>query len=838
MSGTVYYVFSTAGKLIYSSAASHAEEEQAATHVGVLQTLISIYADDSQDRLRHIHYSSPSSATSIVFLLRPPLYLTAIATTSPLHLYPHPPPALLRIHLDALHLQLTSIVPAPKLIRLFSQRPNYDLRARMLTGTEPFLHRLIASLSNNTAPPPPYGTGTEGGWPWLLGALQPIKMDPALRSQLGSALQPPLHDQQRSSSSSPSLPSPAAAPTPPTETSSIITSVGTVTSSTLSLLNPVSYLLPSQGTPPPPSTTVKRPKDLLYALVLFQSQLITLLRPRKHSVHAADMHLLINAARASISSRSREGGTGEDLESWVPVCLPRFASGGFVWAHVSLLPKEDTKKDNEGVPQSSSSNIHHHPHLKPRRPAMPTNHVSTATASSATSTTSTLHVPDGLPSTSTSTAQAVASAMRSSLRSAATSPSPLSASSRSSSSAQIASIHNLPSSTSLASTGIDPDETVRTSVDIDDEEGDRDDVQGVGVRRSMAGDDSRVGSPALGGDSHAASETASVADTETETDRQLQGDADGEGMDEAQEAELMASISALRSRPNPPPPTPSRQPSSSSTSSSPPLPTDENQTTPRYDNDDEDLTLVLVSGDPDAFLSLSLWRTQIIQSLTSKKIIQRLVESTSIPSSEFHPATPPKKGTSSSSSYSADELRIPGLRHFIYKSRVVTQLTAPRFESPYLAEEGEEAGEGGGGAWRRLVGLYGVAWDGLHAPGTPPPELFGLDLTKGVLPPPAEKKKVENEADEGEDNTTTTTTDQQHPTLIQTKLTWTSSTTTYTFLRTQHEAVLGVLTASFELYVCVSPWMRRKGVVGLSSKVAGWVKGREEELFLLAPPVF
>ncbi|CAD6893211.1 unnamed protein product [Tilletia controversa] len=825
-SALVYYVFSTAGKLIYSSA----DEEQASTHVGVLQTLISIYADDASDRLRHISSSGPDSSTSIVFLLRPPLYLTAISTTAPTSLYPHPPPALLRIHLDALHLQLTSIVPLPKLTKLFSQRPNYDLRAKMLSGTEPFLHRLIRSL-DITRPPSSHRTGTEGGWPWLLGALQPIKIDPALRSQLGSALQPPPHEQ--SSTSSPSIPPPAP---PATDSSapSIISSVSTVTASTLSLLNPASYLNPSPATSP--QAAIKRPKDLLYVLVLFQSQLVTLLRPRKHSVHAADMHLLINAARASISSRSREGGDGEDLQSWVPVCLPRFAPGGFVWVHVSLLPTgavADKSKVTAGLP----SEVHHKSathHAHPRRPGMPTNHVSTA---SAISTTSTLHVPDGLPSTSTSTAQAVASAMRSSLPSSPVahssrnaSPSPLA--SRASSSTHILPISTLPSSSSLALS--DPDQTVRQSDDDDD--------QGVaGVTASA--DDSQIGSPAVE-DSRAPSETASIAETETEADRQPGegNDAGGEGMDEDQEAELMASISALRSNPAQPiSPTQRRkdvsQPGSEAGGAK--------EETENDNNDVDELTLVLVSGDPDAFNSLSLWRTHIIQTLLSKRILEKLVQATLGPSGT--------KGNKAPSSYSADELRIPGLRHFIYKSRTITQLTAPRFEAPYFEEDAPAEGEESSVAWRRLVGLYGVAWDGLHAPMGPPPELFGLDLAAKAGVVPAEKKKADDEEDEGAEGVTasataTATSDapstaqQDRAPLFQTNLTWTSSSShassTYTFLRTEHEAVLGWLTSAFELYVCVSPWMKRKGVVGLGSKVAGWVKEREEELFLLAPPVF
>ncbi|KAL9933991.1 hypothetical protein V8E36_007073 [Tilletia maclaganii] len=1041
---TRYLVFSTAGKLIFNSTSTAADddddeaESQASTHVGVLQTMISIYADDAADRLRHITTSTATSTTSIVFLLRPPLYLTAICTTAPTSAYPHPPPALLRIHLDALHLQLTSIVSLPKLNRLFAQRPNYDLRAKMLIGTEPFLHRLIASLDNTSAPHPPASdhndqhstddaqqrssrrsTGTEGGWPWLLGALQPIRMNATLRSQLGSALQPPSRDRASVALSPPPAPAPAStasaedasqgAVTELEESSSLLSSVGTVTASTLSLLNPATYLpsstapsptipsssqmLPSSSTPPLSSTPPARPKDLLYVLVLFRSQLITLLRPRKHSVHAADMHLLINAARASILSRSaaeRAQGGEAELESWVPVCLPRFAPGGFVWAHVSLLPKVEAsvgggKGSNSpatGTTTESNAPPASHGHL--RRPAMPTSHVSTATASSLMSLSPSLtgpppststHLGEVQPSTAVSTAQAVASAMRTTLRpphssssssfvssspnpgrsrtaspmpSAAAAAAAAAASGEGSRSSLSRSPALTPSSSGLSVSGAAAaaaaavEDTSLLSATTDGGDETRED--GQGSRRS-----SIVGSEEVD-DADTTLRRRVNGGADDDAAHSTLGDGEGEGdgddtamMDEAQEAELMASISALRPR------APQRLSSSASrrkgrqTSSGVTLTPssssgrlgEENEedeaNTDRaedmragralrnYEDDNDDLTLVLVSGDPEAFASLSLWRRHIIHSLSTSKILERLHNafapstlssspSSSGPSlsswtSSFHrsqTAGGARSGAERSGGYSADELQIPGLRHFIYKSRTATQLTAPRFEAPYARtmaasprptrktggeeeEEEEEEEEGdktvvgperedgesdeGAIAWRRLVGLYGLAWDGLHAPQPPRPETFGVRSTSSSHPSsdavPSEKGRNDEGGDDADassvlesDTSATgptsigdipqeqaTTAEPNKPLLARTHLTWTSTSTasTYTFLRTEHEAVLGWLTSAFELYVCVSPWMRRRGVVGPSGvggKVAKWVKEREEELFLLAPPVF
>jgi hypothetical protein len=75
-----------------------------------------------------------------------------------------------------------------------------------------------------------------------------------------------------------------------------------------------------------------RPADLLFGLVLAHNHLVTMLRPRRTALHAADVLLVMNTIASSASFR-------ED-ESWVPICLPRFNAGGFLYAHVSFVAPE------------------------------------------------------------------------------------------------------------------------------------------------------------------------------------------------------------------------------------------------------------------------------------------------------------------------------------------------------------------------------------------------------------------------------------------------------------------------------------------------------------------
>ncbi|OBZ91522.1 Vacuolar fusion protein MON1 A [Choanephora cucurbitarum] len=72
-------------------------------------------------------------------------------------------------------------------------------------------------------------------------------------------------------------------------------------------------------------------KQLLYAMVVADGKLVTLLRPRKHSLHPSDLHLLFNMLTGST--------TFHTAESWTPLCLPKFNSKGFLHAYICYIEK-------------------------------------------------------------------------------------------------------------------------------------------------------------------------------------------------------------------------------------------------------------------------------------------------------------------------------------------------------------------------------------------------------------------------------------------------------------------------------------------------------------------
>ena len=50
---------------------------------------------------------------------------------------------------------------------------------------------------------------------------------------------------------------------------------------------------------------------------------------KKYFIHPADLHLVFNLINSTESFKHSE--------SWTPICLPKFDSGGFLHAHVSYL---------------------------------------------------------------------------------------------------------------------------------------------------------------------------------------------------------------------------------------------------------------------------------------------------------------------------------------------------------------------------------------------------------------------------------------------------------------------------------------------------------------------
>jgi vacuolar fusion protein MON1 len=80
------------------------------------------------------------------------------------------------------------------------------------------------------------------------------------------------------------------------------------------------------------STMIKaRVDELLYGLVVAGARLVSVIRPKKHSLHPGDLQLIFNML---FEAEGIKAGGGE---SWIPICLPGFNKKGYLFMYVSYL---------------------------------------------------------------------------------------------------------------------------------------------------------------------------------------------------------------------------------------------------------------------------------------------------------------------------------------------------------------------------------------------------------------------------------------------------------------------------------------------------------------------
>ncbi|KAL4739639.1 vacuolar fusion protein mon1 [Aspergillus similis] len=85
---------------------------------------------------------------------------------------------------------------------------------------------------------------------------------------------------------------------------------------------------------------------LLYGLVVAGGRLVSVVRPKKHSLHPGDLQLLFNMI---FEAEAVKAGGGE---SWIPVCLPGFNSSGYLYMYVSFL---DLRENADATPEDTAT---------------------------------------------------------------------------------------------------------------------------------------------------------------------------------------------------------------------------------------------------------------------------------------------------------------------------------------------------------------------------------------------------------------------------------------------------------------------------------------------------
>ncbi|KAG8951705.1 Vacuolar fusion protein mon1 [Tulasnella sp. 424] len=169
------------------------------------------------------------------------------------------------------------------------------------------------------------------------------------------------------------------------------------------------------------------------------------------------------------------------------------------------------------------------------------------------------------------------------------------------------------------------------------------------------------------------------------------------------------------------------------------------------------VSLAVVTADREGFEKVRYWASKVINTLSTTSLLT------------------PVFAAAKTQDILCSSLGIPGLRHFIYKSRSHVPSVVPGWEDPYVDPDEK----------RRLITLYENVHDAVHArSGQPggPLKLYSVN--------------------------------------------------------TEEECILGWITTPFELYVTTSPKLPKSAVVSSANALSRWVKKHEGESVLRAAPVF
>lgn len=89
-----------------------------------------------------------------------------------------------------------------------------------------------------------------------------------------------------------------------------------------------------------------RADNLLYGLIVAGGKLVSVIRPRKHSLHPSDLQLIFNMLFESGGVKAGGG------DNWIPLCLPAFNNRGYLYMYVNFLDGEAASPTMPAGPHS------------------------------------------------------------------------------------------------------------------------------------------------------------------------------------------------------------------------------------------------------------------------------------------------------------------------------------------------------------------------------------------------------------------------------------------------------------------------------------------------------
>jgi hypothetical protein len=92
-----------------------------------------------------------------------------------------------------------------------------------------------------------------------------------------------------------------------------------------------------------------RTEKLLYGLIVAGGRLVSVIRPKRHSLHPSDLQLIFNMLFEAGSVKAGGG------ENWIPLCLPGFNNRGYLYMYVSFLSAREGDENTDEGPTTASS---------------------------------------------------------------------------------------------------------------------------------------------------------------------------------------------------------------------------------------------------------------------------------------------------------------------------------------------------------------------------------------------------------------------------------------------------------------------------------------------------
>lgn len=92
-----------------------------------------------------------------------------------------------------------------------------------------------------------------------------------------------------------------------------------------------------------------RTANLLYGLIVAGGRLVSVVRPKRHSLHPSDLQLIFNMLFEAGGVKAGGG------ENWIPLCLPGFNKTGYLYMYVSFLSAQGDQSADGSRPMTSAS---------------------------------------------------------------------------------------------------------------------------------------------------------------------------------------------------------------------------------------------------------------------------------------------------------------------------------------------------------------------------------------------------------------------------------------------------------------------------------------------------